>query len=236
MKNIQKKDTSKNGFIKLCILLIVIAGLLVLSVFLFPYFTELADEEKRNELVEYIRGNGALGILILMGIQILQVIIAVIPGEIIEVIAGIIYGTIGGYIICTIGVLISTMIVYFTVRKLGVEYIEKNFSAKRLEKFKFLQDSKKLETIIFLLFFLPATPKDMLTYIVPFTKIKPLHFFVVSSLGRIPSILTSTFAGANLIEGEYLTSIIVFAITGSLGILGILFKDKIILLVSKLKK
>ncbi len=236
MKSYNKKNTTKSGFIKFCILLAVLVVMLILSLYLFPYFSQLSDETKRAQLVEFIRGQGILGVLILLGLQVLQVVVAVIPGEIIEIVAGIIYGTVGGYIICTVGVLLSSMLVYYTVKKLGSEYIQKTFASDHLKRFTFLNDSKKLEVVIFILFFLPGTPKDMLTYLVPFTKIKPMHFFVISSIARIPSIISSTFAGANLIEGDYITSIVVFVITGGLGVLGIFNQERILNVLSKIKK
>ena len=53
-----------------------------------------------------------------------------------------------------------------------------------------------------MLFFIPGTPKDIITYVVPFTKMKLLDFIAISSVARIPSIISSTLAGATLESGN----------------------------------
>ena len=44
---------------------------------------------------------------------------------------------------------------------------------------------------------------------------------------RIPSVLTSTWGGDKIMQGEYLGAIIIFAITGILGAVGMLIYRRI---------
>ena len=94
-----------------------------------------------------------------------------------------------------------------------------------VEKYKFLKNTKKIELTIFILFFIPGTPKDALTYLAPFVPIKPKKFFVISTIARIPSVITSTILGDQIIKGNYLIAIIVFVITAIISIGGILFNN-----------
>lgn len=214
---------------------IIVLLLIICTIIFFPVFKELANDDKRDQLVQFIRGKGVWGILILLGIQILQVVVAVIPGEVVEVIAGILYGTFGGYVICTIGVLLSSVMVFYTVKKLGRKYVEKVVTFEKLKNFKFLNDTSKLNSIIFLLFFIPGTPKDLLTYIIPLTNVKPMHFFAISTFARIPSIVSSTYAGSTIHHGNFKMTLLVFIITGVVGILGIYANDKIMKKLNKNK-
>lgn len=91
---------------------------------------------------------------------------------------------------------------------------------KDLKKLKFLQDEQKLELIFALLYFIPGTPKDLLTYFAGVTKIKFGTFMLISTFCRIPSIITSTMVGDAIGEERYLYSVIVFAVTGAVGIGG----------------
>ena len=91
-----------------------------------------------------------------------------------------------------------------------------------------MNDEKKLETVIFILYLIPGTPKDVLSYIVPLTDIKPLNFFILLTLARIPSIISSTFAGANLAEGNWFMTIMIFLITAIIGLIGIYFNESFI--------
>lgn len=224
----EKLQTRKKDKQKFIILVGIICLLLIATIALFPYARELMVEENRQQLIDYIRSKGMIGVLILLALQLLQVVVAFIPGEIVEVASGVLYGTFGGYLVCTVGVLLSSAIIFFTVRKLGRSFVVNVISEEKLEKMKWLQDVQKLKMIVFILFFIPGTPKDMLTYIVPLTPMKPKSFFLISTVARIPSIISSTYAGATIEDGDFGKTILVFAITGILGILGIVFNDKIL--------
>lgn len=226
---------SKNSLKKWIVPTIIIVLLIICTIIFFPIFKELANDDKRDQLIQFIRSKGVWGILILLAIQIVQVVVAVIPGEVVEVMAGILYGTVGGYIICTIGVLLSSIMVFYTVKRLGKGYVEKVVTSEKLSRFTFLKDSAKLNSIIFLLFFIPGTPKDLLTYIIPLTKVKPLHFFVISAFARVPSIISSTYAGSTIHEGNFKMTLLIFAITGIIGLLGIYVNDKIMKKLNKKK-
>lgn len=231
LKDTVKQD--KKDFIKFMVFVVVIVAMIGVCIWLLPWIISLKDEAGRAAFQEYIHSKGALGVLILLGIQVLQVVIAIIPGEPIEVIAGLLYGTIGGYAVCTVGMLIGTVIIYYGVKHLGASFIHRLIGQGKLERFKFLSDTKRLEILTFLLFFIPGTPKDMLTYFMPLTKIKPLAFFIIITVARIPSVISSTFAGASIGEGKWVQTIIIFAAIGIVAIAGIVINDR---LMKKLNK
>lgn len=212
-------------WVKLIIVVVVIGFMIGLTVYLIPVIATLGTEEGRAAFTDYIHENGAWGVVILEIIQITQVILAVIPGEPVEVLAGILFGTFWGYVWCTVGMLIGTVLIFYAVRFFGKGVINALTDSKQLEKFKFLHDSRRLEMLVFLLFFIPGTPKDVLTYFMPLTKIKPLRFFVIVTVARIPSIVSSTFAGSSISEGNWIQSIIIFAVIGVIGLLGIWLND-----------
>ncbi len=205
-----------------------IAIVVVLVIYMMPWMISLKDEAGRKAFQDYIYSKGIFGLVILFLIQALQVVVAIIPGEPIEVIAGLLYGTFWGYIICTLGMLLGTILIFYGVKWLGKSFVDTLTDSKKFERFTFLNNEKKLETIVFLLFFIPGTPKDVLTYFMPFTRIRPLSFFVLVTIARIPSILSSTFVGERLSQGQWLQSILVFVVTGAVGLLGIWFNDRLV--------
>lgn len=206
-------------------LLLTAIGLLlligILTVLLLPPVLSLKEEENRAAFAAFVESLGFRGVLLLLAIQILQIIVAVIPGEPFEILAGMMYGTVGGLCLCLTGVLIATVAVYFTVRKLGRDWIEKLYAKEEQSKYAFLFESDNITYLIFLLFLIPGTPKDILTYLCPFTKIKPGRYFLLSTFARIPSIVTSTLVGATLSEGKLHTSLLLFLGTALLGLAGI---------------
>ncbi len=222
------RKVSKQDRKKFILLIVVLVLLLAATAVLMPYFVKLAEEENREQLISWVQSKGIWGVLILLGLQMLQVVVAFIPGEVVEVVSGILYGTVGGYLICTVGVILSSVLVFYTVRRLGSGFVSSIVTPEKMQKMKFLQNTQKLEMMVFILFFIPGTPKDMLTYIVPLTEIKASRFFLWSTVARIPSVVSSTYAGASIGDGDWIKTILIFVVTGAVGVLGIVFHDRII--------
>lgn len=192
--------------------------------------------EIMNWLEIYIESLGFFGIFVLMFVQILQVVIAIIPGEAVEVLAGLLYGTLLGFVICEIGMIIGTIIIYYFVKKVGKSRIEKVNEDEKYTKFKILNDAQSLEMLTFIMFFIPGTPKDLLTYFMPFTKIESKKFFTIVAIARMPSILSSTYAGSSLSEGEWVKMTLTFLFIMVTGILGIKYNNQIVEYFSKEQK
>lgn len=229
------KNTSKKDKIKFAVLAGFILLTLVVAILLLPNIIALKDQAARDQLKDQILSFGIWGWLVFAAIQLFQIIFAVIPGEPIEVIGGVLYGPWGGLLACQLGALAGTVLVYYLVKSLGYSFINSMVNIKDTNKFKFLHNNKKLNLIVFILFFIPGTPKDVLTYLIPLTEIRPLQYFVITTIARIPSIITSTFAGSAIDNGQWTQMILIFAITGAVAILGIIFNDKIIAFFSKSK-
>ena len=201
----------------------LLVALIVLgSIFLGPKLVDIARDPQgfKEFLSKY---DGFKSYLIFILIQFLQVLFAFIPGEFIEVAAGYVYGTVGGLILCAIGAFIASTFVFLLTRLLGHIFAEIMISNKDLKRMKFLNDEKKLEIILAILFFLPGTPKDLFTYFAGVTKIKFSTFMLISTFCRVPSVITSTMAGNALGQENYLYSVVIFGITGVIAVIGYFF-------------
>lgn len=205
------------------ILLYVVLGTLtvVLCILCFPLFRYMVTPDFRDQLSGWVRQMGIWGVLGLMGIQILQIVVAFIPGEPIELVAGSMYGAVGGLILCLLGILIGTFTIFTLVRKMGKSALERSSHKDAIKKYSFLNNEEKLETLIFILYFIPGTPKDILVYVCALTNIPRGRFLFLSTFARIPSVITSTLAGASFASGNYGITVLIFAITGVLGAAGI---------------
>lgn len=170
---------------------------------------------------------GILGYFILAMIMAFQVIFVFLPGEIIEIMAGFIYGPIGGMIACLLGSAIGSALIYYFVKKLGKPFIDKFIGLDKMKQIHFLDDPEKRNILLFIVFFIPGTPKDILTYFVPLTDMKFSTFLFITTIARIPSIITSTIGGHAIGVENYLFSIIVFVITGLISLGGIYIYKKL---------
>ena len=212
--------------IKIAGIVLLVIAVCLLTVWLFPKVAKLADEAERQKFKSFIDSLGPWGVAVMLAIQIVQVVFAVIPGEPIEILAGFMYGTFGGLAICLAGVLIATAGIFFTIRALGHRYIEKMVNSEKYRKYRFLNDPVRLESLMFVLFVIPGTPKDLLTYFAPCTKIKPVRFLLIATLSRIPSVISSTYVGAKLSNGDFWISVIVFVATAVVGLAGIWINNR----------
>ena len=139
------------------------------------------------------------------------------------------YGPIGGLIIVFIGAFLSSCIIFFGVRKFGRGFIYSFVSKEKIEKLensKWFSDEKKVDIILFILFFIPGTPKDLLVYVGGLLPIKPLRFLLISTFARFPSIISSTIAGSNLVMGNWYAIILTYVITFALAGVIIIFINK----------
>ncbi len=221
-------SADKKNFIKFLVLLLCLAVMVVVTIRLLPWAMSLRDAEARAAFTEQVAQWGVRGWFVMLGIQVLQVVIALIPGEPIEIISGMLFGTVGGTLTCLLGILIGTVIIFCLVKWLGMGFLSTFFQEEKLGRLSFLLNEQKLRTTVFLLFFIPGTPKDLLTYFVPATRMKAQEFFVIAVLARIPSVASSCFLGDKLMDGSWVTSMIVFAVTTVIGIIGIFCEKKIV--------
>lgn len=189
-----------------------------------PMIRLVSEPEKFRAWVES-RGNW--GRLIFIGMMVFQVLIALVPGEPLEIGAGYAFGAAEGTILCVIGVTVGSIMVFGLVRRFGMRLVEVFFDTGKIKKLKFLQNEKRLDLITFLVFFLPGTPKDLLTYFVGVTDIKLSKFILIVSVARLPSIITSTVGGSALGIGKYELAVIVFGVTIAASLLGLFIYNRI---------
>lgn len=219
----------KNEYLKSVIEIIVFfAVTTVVTIAAYPHIKRLADPAGREKFAAWVSSSGAAGWFVIFGLEILQIIAAFIPGGPVEILSGVLYGGFGGLFTCLAGCITASFIVFTLSKKAGTPIVEKLFNRKEREKFAFLNDSRKLETVVFILFLIPGMPKDMLTYIAGTTPMKVSRFLLISTVARIPALALSTFVGSTVRQGEWKTAAVIFAVTAVTGILGILYRDRLI--------
>ena len=173
------------------------------------------------EFDEYIKSFGCFGWLVAVGIQILQVIIAFMPGEVVEIGMGYAYGWLWGTLLCMLGVAIGSSAIFLLVKKYGIRFVELFVDTDKINQLKFINSEKKLKRTTFILFFIPGTPKDLLTYFVGLTRMTLGEFLGITLIARIPSVVSSTIGGNFMGKQQYLEAILLFVVTGIISLIGI---------------
>jgi uncharacterized membrane protein YdjX (TVP38/TMEM64 family) len=209
------------------VLFAVFMVLLVLATIKYaPIVTELVSEPE--EFRDLIQSYGYTGVFIFVLIQIIQIVIPVIPGEVVQVAGGFVFGTWLGTLYLMIGVILGSVCAFFAARLLGYPLVRSFVSENKLRRMRELMQGKKSDAVIFILFLLPGLPKDVLTYIAGLTPVKSVRFLVIASMARFPALLASAYLGHNLHEKDYLGAIIISSVAVLLFVGGYIFKDRII--------
>ena len=211
--------------IGLCAILFFIA--FMAAVFWFIGRPMIAFVEDPGQFRAWVEGKALWGQVAFVAMFFFQVLVAIIPGEPLEICAGYAFGAIEGTLLSMIGIALGSAAVFLLVRTLGVKLVEVFFSVEKIRSLRFLKENRKRNILTFLLMFIPGTPKDLLSYFVGLTDMKLSEWLIITTIARIPSVVTSTVSGSALAEQNYLAAVIVFAITGIISVAGILIYNRI---------
>ena len=170
----------------------------------------------------WVDSSGFVSRVVFVGMVVFQLIIALIPGEPLEMGAGYAFGALEGTLLCIIGCVIGSALVFLFVRRFGVKLVEVFFPREKIRSLRFLQDSRRLNLLTFIVFFIPGTPKDLLSYFIGLTDMKLGTWLLITAVARIPSIVTSTVTGDALGLKDYQFALIAFGVTLALSLAGIL--------------
>ena len=223
-----KKFKLKPGFVINLIAIILL--LCVAAYFTIKYwdtFQSFGTEDGLRQFVTKIQSTGFWGAAILTLIQALQVVVAFIPGEFVELAAGVMFGPWLGLFICLLGLNIGTLVIFLLVKYFGRAFVDDSIGQKEFNRLKFLNDPKRSLIIMFFIFIIPGIPKDVLIYPIPLTKVKMHHFMIMSTIARIPTVISSTFVGAAVVEENYVTAVIIFVISLAIAIPGLIYNKQI---------
>lgn len=197
---------------------LLLFALLLALVFGKPLIAFVADSPRFQQWVQDHRFTGTLAFV---GIRAVQTVLTILPAEAVEIGAGYTFGAFGGLVWCIVGSAAGSAIIYLFTKWFGIRLTQYLIPLKKIQSLSFIQETKRRNLLTFLIFIIPGTPKDTLTYLVGLTPMRLSTFLVISSVARIPSILTSTLCGSALCDKNYLFAGIVFGITGIISLLGI---------------
>jgi len=221
-----EKENNNHVWINAVLLVLFLGFMAYIS---FKYGKTLIELSKDPELLrEKILFYGRWSILALIGAQVVQVVIAFIPGEIVQMMGGYIFGPVLGTLYSLAGITLGAAIVFFIVKITGYPLVRTFVPEKYMKKLMFLTESKKGQTAMFILFLIPGIPKDILVYMAGLTPIKPSEFFVIYVIARLPALAASCWFGSSLYERNYVKAAVISAVVLVFFAIGFKFKDRIV--------
>ncbi len=179
----------------------------------------------RKHLVEMLHSAGVKGPLLCIGVQIAQVVIFMIPGEITQFAAGYVFGVWMGFLYSTIGIAIGSAFNFWFARVVGRPTLERLIHRETMAKVDRALDNAKGKSALFVLFLLPGMPKDAMAYGAGLSNMNLVEFVVVTGLARSPALLASLLLGSQAYRHDY-RSMILTGLVVVLAILGYYFYER----------
>ncbi|RNL39476.1 TVP38/TMEM64 family protein [Paraeggerthella hongkongensis] len=196
------------------------AGLIALCVRFGPEALAFVSDTERFRA--WVEGMGIWGRVAFVAANAAQVVLAFLPGEPLELAAGYAFGTVEGTLWCLAASAIGTGLALLLTRTFGMRVVRLFFPPEKISEVKWLRDARRFELILFLVFLIPGTPKDLLTYVAGLGTSPAWRIVALTTVGRIPSIVSSTLVAGALGSGNYTAAAIVAAITVALAGAGVL--------------
>ncbi len=208
------EENKINKFRKLTLVFIVIILVLIL-VKIVPVFAGLLTEDGMNQFQNNIQNLGFSGAVLLVALETCKIIFVFLPGEPIEILSGMCYGPFLGLLLIYIGVIFSNIIIIFLVKKYGKSLVNNVVPEDKRVKMENLIKNHPAgaEITLIILYLIPALPKDLITYVVSLSPIPIKKIFILSIIGRFPSVFSSVLGGNRLIYGDIKSIIMVYLIT-----------------------
>lgn len=218
MKGIFKKVSKKQ-----LIFAAVSAGVLA-AAFLTLHFSLgkelLSVISDRRAFKAWLYGFSVPPEIVFVLVRAVQTVVKIIPAEPLEIGSGYVWGSFGGFGLCMLGTEVGTAVILILTRVFGIRFVELFADTRRLGEWSFFSDSKRKYLCLFIIYLIPGTPKDFITYIAGLTKIRLFPFLLVTGVARIPSIISSTYCGSALAQENKLLFAVVFAVITVFSLLG----------------
>ena len=211
------------AILKLSLLIFIVAGLPMIVYFRFP---EFFDHFKTMEGVNaYLEANKTMGMFVYLGLQIIQIVISIIPGQFIQVAGGFAFGFWISYLLSIAGIFLGSSIAFGLARTLGRGGVHLIFGEERMSRFISQLNSRKAFAIVFMVFLVPGLPKDLFTYAAGVSDFKYKPFMILALVARTPSLMVSLLAGAMINNESYIGVVVLVILTG-LVFMGMSIKRK----------
>lgn len=203
---------------------ILLTAFLILYVLYGKSLTQfVTDKESFKQWLDTYKGlSGAVFVFI----RAFQTVIKIIPAEPLEIAAGYAFGTWGGLALCSLGTFLGSLVIMVLSKRLGGKFISAFINEEQLENISLINNKKHRRLFLFLFYLIPSTPKDIMTYAAGSLQMNMAEFFLITSIARIPSILTSTVCGAQLEQNNITAAVSVFIATALVSVLCALIYKK----------
>jgi len=173
--------------------LLLLALIAALAKWWQPIYGFVVDQERIRSWVEQL---GAWAPLAIIFLEMVQALLAPIPGQAIEAVSGYLYGPFLGTLFPMIGMAIGSFIIFQLSRRFGRPLVIKLLGERSTAR---LDDLVRRggAPFFFLIWLLPFAPDDLACVAAGLTPMPSRQFMVLMLLGRLPGVFVSVAVGAH---------------------------------------
>ncbi len=216
--HIFKKKNQKKGIVAIVIIFLVIMVALFVGYWIIKFISNIQQSK------EFILGFGVYAPLIFIGLQVFQILLAVIPASPTILIGGYIFGSYLGSIYSVIGITLGSLFAFYLAKKLGRPFVQKVVSKKHISKLEKIKEDN-LAISLFVLFLLPMLPNDSFCYIAGLTKLSYKKYLLTVAFGRLPIVIILSFLGFQISKLSSIMTIIAIVLLIFLSIILLVQKE-----------
>ncbi len=160
---------------------------------LFLFFS---DAERVRD---WVAGFGSWGPLVSVALNVVQVLLAPLPGQFVGLLNGYLYGLWPGTLYSMVGLLLGTALAMGLARRFGRPLVERLVNPEQLARWDRLA-GRRGPLFFFLVFLFPFVPDDVACFLVGLSPLPLLSMLVLAALGRLPGVFVSCWLGARATE------------------------------------
>ena len=152
-----------------------------------------------EELQEYVSGFGSWAPLAFFLIQVIQVILAPIPGSVTTLFGGMFFGFWKAMLLSVSAVLTGSVILFLMAKYLGRPLVTRLVGKKRVDKYMKSMSARQF-WVLFMMFLMPFFPDDILCLMAGLTAIRLPGFTLLVLVTRPWGLVFSAMVGSGVIS------------------------------------
>lgn len=181
--------------------LAIVAALLIVGLAVWGYQASgLGALLKDPELLRAkVASTGGWAPLLYIGLQLLQVIVAPIPGSVTTLVGGMLFGFWPAIGYSLIAIFLGSAVAFAAARKWGLPLIRRLMGEDKVAHYQGLLQGRQT-TALAMMFLLPVFPDDLLCFLAGLTNMSFGKFCVLASLTRPWGLIVSAYIGAHALS------------------------------------
>ena len=230
VENIKRAEKENKSRVIISTVKILLLILIVVGIPIYIWFFHgdwIKSIENIDDVVAFMEKYETQSIFVYIGLQIVQIVISIIPGQVFQMAAGYIYGFWPALLFAMTGALLGTTLSFMLAKVLGRDFLHIFFGEEKMSYYIERLNSKKMYAIVFFLYLIPGIPKDMVSYAAGVSEIKFKPFIIISALGRLPGMIGCLLMGDMMMEENYTGAVIIGVFAVIAFALCIIFRKKI---------